>query len=114
MNSRERIEKTLNHQEPDCIPSDLGATVMTSLHVNAYKNLRKYLGLPAVNIRLADVVQQLVVVDDDVRDMLRVDTRGINPGPSRFAANIAIHEEMDQYRHFYDEWGIGWKMPKED
>ena len=46
MNSRERGKMALNHKEPDRIPFDLGGTVLTSIHVNAYRNLRQYLGLP--------------------------------------------------------------------
>lgn len=113
MNSRERIEMTLNHQEPDRIPCDLGATVMTSLNVHAYRNLRAYMGLPRVDIRLADRVQQLVLVDDDVRSHFQVDVRGFKPNPSVVSARIVIQEDMPHYTHFTDEWGIGWKMPKD-
>jgi uroporphyrinogen decarboxylase len=114
MNSRERVEMALNHQEPDRLPVDLGATVMTSLNVQAYRNLRQYLGFKPVEVRIADVVQQLVYVDDDVRDYVQVDVRGVNPNASQASARILISDDMPAYRHFYDEWGIGWKMPKDD
>jgi len=39
MNARQRVNMALNHQEPDRIPFDLGGTVLTSIHVNAYRNL---------------------------------------------------------------------------
>jgi uroporphyrinogen decarboxylase len=113
MNSRQRVETTLNHQEPDRIPCDLGSVVMSSLHLAAYRNLRRYLRLPEVDIRLADTVQQLVQVDDDVRERFGADVRGVNPQPSQRASKIVISDEWPEYRHFYDEWGIGWKMPKE-
>ena len=35
MNSRERLQMALNHQEPDFIPTDLGATVLTSINKSA-------------------------------------------------------------------------------
>jgi uroporphyrinogen decarboxylase len=114
MNSRERVELALDHKEADRIPSDLGATVMSSLHVEAYRNLRRYLGLPALDIQVADTVQQLVDVDEDVRDLFNVDVRGVRPEPSTAAAQVQIKEDMPLYRYFYDEWGIGWKMPKDD
>ena len=44
MNSRQTLKLALNHQEPDRIPFDLGGTVLTSIHVNAYRKLRRYLG----------------------------------------------------------------------
>ncbi|HEY3344152.1 MAG TPA: uroporphyrinogen decarboxylase family protein [Anaerolineaceae bacterium] len=113
MNSRERVEMALNHQEADRVPCDLGGTVMSSLNVVAYRNLRAHLGLPEVNIRVADTVQQLVYVDDDVRDQFGVDVRGINPGSSAATSRIVIQEDQPNYRYFTDEWGIGWRMPKD-
>ena len=45
MNSRQRVQLALAHKEADRIPFDLGGTVLTSIHVNAYRNLRRYLGI---------------------------------------------------------------------
>jgi uroporphyrinogen decarboxylase len=113
MNSRQRIEMALNHREADRIPSDLGATVMSSFHREAYRNLREHLGLPAVDIRIADLFQQLVYVDEDVRRIFEVDVQPANPSPSTAGAHVEIKEDMPGYRYYYDEWGIGWKMPRE-
>ncbi|GAP40050.1 uroporphyrinogen decarboxylase family protein [Flexilinea flocculi] len=111
MNSRERLQMALNHQEPDLIPSDLGATVLTSINQSAYTRLRRYLGLPDTNVRIRDQVQQIVTVDDDVRDHFRVDVSAVVPNDSdKF--HFEIKTDMDRYTYFYDEWGIGWKMPK--
>jgi uroporphyrinogen decarboxylase len=41
MNSRQRAKMTLNHQEPDKIPFDLGGTVLTSINIHAYRKLRE-------------------------------------------------------------------------
>lgn len=112
MNSRERLEMTLNHQEPDYVPSDLGATVLTSISQFSYGKLRKALGLPKVDARLSDLVQQIVVVDDDVRDIFKVDVRDVAPRSSG-TFRIEIKDDMPDYKYFYDEWGIGWKMPKD-
>jgi len=72
MNSRERVLKALNHQEPDRVPFDLGGTVVTGIHATAYAALREYLGLPAVEPKIIDILQQLAQVDDDVMDKLGV------------------------------------------
>ena len=37
---------TLNHKEPDRVPFDMGSTQVTGIHVVAYANLRRALGLP--------------------------------------------------------------------
>lgn len=39
MNSRERLLKALDHQEPDRVPLDLGSTQVSGIHVVAYQNL---------------------------------------------------------------------------
>ena len=33
LTSRERVQRTLNHQEPDLVPLDLGGSVLTGMHV---------------------------------------------------------------------------------
>ena len=79
MNSRERILTTVNHREPDRIPFDLGACQVTGIHLVAYQNLRKALGVPEVEIELCDAVQQLASIDDDVVARMNIDTRGLYP-----------------------------------
>ncbi len=111
MNSRERVQLALNHQEADRIPFDLGATVLTTIHVKAYRRLREYLGLPKVEPQIVDIFQQVVAVDEDLRQRLKVDVRDVAPRSSG-TFNIDI-KDMEGYTYFYDEWGIGWKMPKD-
>ena len=45
MNSRERVLSTINHQEPDRVPIDIGATLSTGIHAIAYTRLKEYLGM---------------------------------------------------------------------
>ena len=111
MNSRERVLKTLNHEEPDRIPFDLGATIATGIHTTAYRRLRQYLGLPAVEPRIEDVIQQLAAVDDDVAERLQTDCRNVAPRASGIY-NLTFRDEGD-YTAYTDEWGIDWRMPKQ-
>jgi len=46
MNSRQRVMKALNHEEPDMVPVDMGSTENTTLTRIAYINLRRHLGMP--------------------------------------------------------------------
>ena len=82
MNSRERILKTLNHQEPDQVPFDLAGSTWTGIANGAYQNLLKYLQLPAEEPQWADVIQQIVIPSQTVLDKLQVDTRRL-PARSR-------------------------------
>ena len=62
MNSRERILKALEHEEPDRIPLDMGSSNVTGIVKDAYLNLMNYLGKNAIEVEFFDTIQQLVVV----------------------------------------------------
>jgi uroporphyrinogen decarboxylase len=109
--SRKRVETALNHREPDRVPFDLGGSILTGIHEKAYRRLRQYLGLPEVDLRIEDPVQQLALVDEDVKQRLKVDVYGLNPGPPRRYRDDQWSEEG--YDKFRDEWGIEWWMPQD-
>jgi len=112
MNPRERLLTTLHHQEPDRVPFDLGSTQVTGIHVVAYRNLRQALGLPPVEVRVCDYIQQLALPDDDVIARLGVDVRGLFPLNSH---NWNVHEEdAGAYWAYHDEWGITHRRPRPD
>jgi uroporphyrinogen decarboxylase len=111
MNSSERARRALDHQEPDRVPFDLGGTGLTTIHVDAYKNLRRHLGLPRVETRIMAMAEQLAVVDEDVAGRLETDFRLVIPGtPSGFQYDF---RDVDGYEAYTDEWGIGWRKPKD-
>lgn len=112
MNSRERVELALDHREADRIPIDLGGAIMTSIHRDAYAALRSSLGLPQKPIRIANLVMQLVAIDEDIREQVGADVTEIDGQPPANAQTIQIKDDLPDYTYFYDEWGIGWKMPK--
>ena len=112
MISRERLLTTLNHQEPDRVPFDLGSTQVTGIHVSAYHDLRLALSLPRVDVRFCDHIQQLALPDDDVIERLGVDVRGLFPLNSH---NWNVHpEDVGAYWEYHDEWGITHRRPKPD
>ena len=109
--SRTRVEAALNHREPDRVPFDLGATVVTGMHEKAYRRLRRHLGLAEAAVEIEDPIQQLACIHDDVKDRLNVDVYGIKPGPPHgFAPALWSENGYDKMR---DEWGIEWWMPQE-
>ena len=111
MNSKERLALALNHQEPDRIPFDLGGTGLTTLHFTAYRNLRRHLGLPPVKPRVAAMAEQLAMVDDDLAERLQADVSPIMPG---LASGFQfIFRDQGEYETYFDEWGIGWRKPKD-
>lgn len=110
--SRERLLKSLAHQEPDRVPLDLGSTQVTGIHVLAYHQLRQSLGLPPVEPQLCDQIQGLALPDTDVIERLGVDARGLFPLNSHNWQ--VIEHEIDGYWRYQDEWGITHHKPRPD
>lgn len=111
MNSRDRVRLALEHKEPDRVPFDLGATYVTGIHKHAYLRWREALGLPRVEPKIFEMLQQIALVDHDMVEILGVDAKPVTPGGSlTFHADI---KDMGAYTYFHDEWNIGWRMPKD-
>ncbi len=111
MNSQKRILTTLNHQEPDRIPFDLGGTQQSGIHIQAYRNLRRYLGLPEIEPRVQTLVIQSAKLDQDFIDRLNIDVRFVN----RYLTTgqpIEFYEE-GPYVEFVDDWGCKRRKPKQ-
>ena len=108
---RRRVETALHHQEADRVPYDLGGTILTGIHHQAYRRLRSHLGLPEVPIEIEDPVQQLGQVHEDVKQRLEVDVWGLNPGKGRGRPVRPPWHEAG-YDKLVDEWGIEWWMPQ--
>ena len=109
MNSRQRVVMAINHREPDRVPLDFGATGVTGIHARAYGPLRTALGLPPVEGRISDTMQQLAALDEDLVERLAVDVRGVGRGAWD---NLDIRKTPDA-SYYRDDFGITWKMPKD-
>jgi hypothetical protein len=75
MTSRERVLQALNHEEPDRVPLDLGASVLTGMHASSVYKLRQALKLddPGTPVKVLDPYQMLGEVEMDLVDALEVD-----------------------------------------
>ena len=75
MNSRQRVESALNHQQPDRVPLDLGASPVSGMHVSSVARLRQALGLdkPGTPVRVVEPYQLLGGIAPDLQDALGVD-----------------------------------------
>ncbi len=112
MTPRERVLTALSHREPDRVPFDMGSTQVTGISLVAYRNLRRYLGLPVVEPTVPDTIQQLALPDQDVVERLGIDVGGLFP-LNAHNWNIT-NEDAGDYWRYTDEWGIGYHMPKVD
>lgn len=77
MNSRERLIAALNHQTPDRLPIDLGATSQTGINASTLYQLRKALGLDSHRLKITEPGQLLGEVEQDLLDLLGVDVIGL-------------------------------------
>jgi uroporphyrinogen decarboxylase len=111
MNSRQRVIQSLNHKEPDRVPIDLGATIVSSIVKQAYIELKQHLGIPVEPIKMLDYVQQLPYVDEELMERFGVDFRMVQL-PAATLPDIALFEE-GQYYAFIDRWGSKLHMPKD-
>ena len=110
MTSRERMKVALSHKEPDRVPIDLGASIVTSITKAAYVPLREHLGLPVEDVQIYDQVQQLPYLSEDLLDRFRVDTRMVQLPPTH-VAGVEILDDGD-YWAMIDRWGSRMHMPK--
>ncbi|MFQ5907041.1 MAG: uroporphyrinogen decarboxylase family protein [bacterium] len=111
MNSRERVRLALDHQEADHVPLDLGGTGLTLIHLTAYKNLRKHLNLPVREPTISYMAEQLAAVEEDLAERLETDVALVMPQPQS-GFEFEFRDE-GAYEAYADEWGIGWRKPKE-
>jgi hypothetical protein len=84
MTSRERVAKTLNFEEPDRVPIDLGGSRVTGIMAQAYAKLRRHVGLPDRPPRVYDLMQMLAIVDEDYLQHFHLDVIGLEQAAATF------------------------------
>jgi hypothetical protein len=79
MTSRERIEATTNHREPDQLAVDFGGGFQTGIHVSVVYQLRQKLGLdkPGTPVKVVEPYQMLGEVDPALSQALGTDAVGL-------------------------------------
>jgi uroporphyrinogen decarboxylase len=107
MTHRERVSRALNHQEPDRVPLDLGSTRSTSLVVEAYENLNRFLG----NQDPPRIFSKWLNIAHPNQEMLKrfdIDTRSVSQGNPDGWQDIVFPDGSYQ-----DEWGVVRSKPKD-
>ena len=102
MKHRERVIKSLNHEEPDRIPIDFGSTRVTSIVKEGYQKLRSYLGKKdKYKVKFLGKAPQVVEVEEDILKQFDVDLRGISLGKPDKGGDIELDKNT-----YKDEWGV--------
>ncbi len=85
LTSRERLQTTLAHQQPDHVCVDFGSTFVTGIHASAVSRLRRaVLGVENYRVKVVEPYQVLGELDDALREALGIDVVGIAPRCSLF------------------------------
>jgi len=84
VSSRARVQRALNHLQPDRVPVDFGATAVTGIHVSCVAALRDFYGLEKRPVKVHDPYQMLGLIDDDLKAVMGIDTEGVFPPETLF------------------------------
>lgn len=87
MNSREKLKKTLNHEDGPLVV-DFGSTAVTGMHVNIIGQLRKHYGLEERPVKVCEPYQMLGEVEPDLAEVIGVDTIGVLPEKTIFGFKL--------------------------
>lgn len=88
MNSRERVLAAINHQEPDRVPFDLGATAASGISIFTYYDFLASRGLSTDNVKAFDIYGLFAYVEKEGADALGVDTALVPMLTPRFGVPI--------------------------
>jgi uroporphyrinogen decarboxylase len=105
MTSRERVLAAINHQSPDKVPVDLGATPSSGISAIAYSNLVKHIGRDDLPVLIYDVVQQLAQPDMEILDRYGVDVldigRTFNDKPEDWKPTVLANGAAANYPKWF-------------
>lgn len=98
MKERDIVQNAFNHIEGK-IPVDLGSVMTTGIHVSCVAELRKYYGLDEHPVKVIEVCQMLGEVEDDLKEVLGVNTQGV------FGLSSMYGFENKDYKEWRAPWG---------
>ncbi|MDR2843756.1 MAG: methyltransferase, partial [Candidatus Symbiothrix sp.] len=93
--SKDRLLRSLNHQESDRISIDFGSTSVTGIHCRIVEELRRYYGLEKRPVRIIEPFQMLGEVDEELQKIMSVDTAGVFGRLDMFSIDeTQLHEQI--------------------
>jgi uroporphyrinogen decarboxylase len=104
MNHRDRLLAAINHREPDRVPVDLGATAVTSLHIDTHRKLKAHFGINDPEETIVNRMMQTVLPHEEILKRFDVDVRGVFMG--RLDSRPEIERPLNGSTVYTDEWGV--------
>ena len=100
---RQRVLMSLNHQEPDRAPMDLGGINNTAMHLKIETALKEHLGFEGGEPEIRATNQLVTVGDERILEHFGSDTRSI------YFEEDRPWQEVDQ-GIYQDQWGLQYKI----
>jgi len=97
--SKERLQATLSHKQPDRIVVDFGSTGVTGVHAKSIDGLREYYGLDYRPVKVTRPYQMLGEIEEDLLEVMGVDVIGVKSGKNEYGI------ENKDWREFRTFWG---------
>jgi hypothetical protein len=98
MNSRQRLETTLNHKAPDRVCIDFGATPVTGIAATAVSRLREaIIGQRDYRVRVIEPYQILGEIDELLIDAMGIDVVGVSPAQTLFGFENKDWKDFDLF-----------------
>ncbi len=107
MTTKERVKQTLNHQQPNHLVVDFGATPTTGIHVLAVEKLRKYFGLESKPVKVIEPFQMLGEIDNELIEAMDIDVIGLYGRYNMFGI------PQENFKEFKTFWGQTVLIPGE-
>lgn len=98
MNGRDRIEQAAAHRE-GAVPVDFGAGPTSGIHCSVVAALRDQFGLERRPVKVIEPYQMLGEVDEELKELLGVDTEGISGRTNMFGF------ENSRWKEWRTPWG---------
>jgi len=97
--SKDKLLKTLNHQETERLVVDFGSTAVTGIHILVVEKLREHFGLEKKPVKAIEPYQMLGEVEDDLLEAMGVDVTGI------FGLTNMFGHRQERWKIWRTNWG---------
>jgi hypothetical protein len=82
--SKQNLQRTLNHQQPEKVVVDFGSTAVTGIHVLIVEKLRDYYGLENKPVKVIEPYQMLGEIDNELVSAMNIDVIGLTSAKNMF------------------------------
>lgn len=107
MTSKELLNATLGHNQPERLVVDFGGTGVTGIHCLAVQKLRQHFGLEDRPVKVVEPFQMLGEVDDELREAMQIDVVG-----AYGKGNLLGFDNFDcEWKPFTSNWGQDLLVP---